>query len=162
VRADVFDESEFFRILERSGARVLLIGRRALIALGLPLLTADYDLWIHIDDIESLNRAVGPLDLVPNRSPTEARSVGRYVLENGEHVDVLVARSVPTRDGVRVSFEDVWSRREELIYDANVRLAIPSIDDLILTKRWSMRDKDVSDIRLLEQLKRAKGETDAT
>jgi hypothetical protein len=162
VHADAFDESDFFRILEGSGARVLLIGRRALIALGLPLLTADYDLWIHIDDIETLNHAVEPMDLVPNRSPTEARTVGRYVLENGEHVDVLVARSVSTRDGIRVSFEDVWSRREELIYEANVRLAIPSIDDLILTKRWSMRDKDVSDIRLLEQLKRARGEPDVT
>jgi hypothetical protein len=162
VRADAFDESEFFRILERSGARVLLIGRRALIALGLPLLTADYDLWIHIDDIETLNRAVESLELVPNRSPSEARAGGRYVLENGEHVDVLVARSVPTKDGVRVTFDDVWSRREELIYEPNVKLAIPAIDDLILTKRWSMRDKDVSDIRLLEQLKRAKGEPDVT
>jgi hypothetical protein len=36
-------------------------------------------------------------------------------------------------------------------------MAIPIIDDLILTKRWSMRDKDVADIRLLEGLKRAKG-----
>jgi hypothetical protein len=161
VRADAFDESEFFRILERSGARVLLIGRRALIALGLPLLTADYDLWVHIDDIEALNHAVEPLELVPNRSPAEARNVGSYVLENGEHIDVLVARAVSTKDAIRVSFDDVWGRREEMIYEPNVRLAIPSIDDLILTKRWSMRDKDVADIRLLEQLKRGKGGIDA-
>src|SRR6185295_7506902 len=110
-----------------------------------------------IDDIEALNRAVEPLDLVPNRPADEARHVGRYVLENGEHIDVLVERAVSTKDGVRVSFEDVWSRREVLIYEANVRLAIPSIDDLILTKRWAMRDKDVADIRLLERLKRSKG-----
>lgn len=42
--ADVFDEGEFFAALARSGARILLIGRRALIALGLPMVTADYDL----------------------------------------------------------------------------------------------------------------------
>jgi hypothetical protein len=30
----------------------------------------------------------------------------------------------------------------------------PAVDDLIVTKRWGMRDKDVIDIRLLEGLKR--------
>jgi hypothetical protein len=50
VHANEFEEADFFRALSRSGARVLLIGRRALIALGLPVLTADYDLWVHIDD----------------------------------------------------------------------------------------------------------------
>jgi hypothetical protein len=157
VQADDFDEDEFFRSLAQSGARVLLIGRRALIALGLPLLTADYDLWVHIDDIERLNVAVAALDFVPNRTPEAARKLGRYVLEDGEHVDVLVARGSSTRDGVRVTFDDVWSRREELFYEPTVRLAIPSIDDLILTKRWAMRDKDIADIRMLEELKRSKG-----
>jgi hypothetical protein len=45
-----FDEIEFFRALPGSGARALLIGRRALVVLGLPVLTADYDFWIHIDE----------------------------------------------------------------------------------------------------------------
>jgi hypothetical protein len=157
VHADDFDETDFFRALAGSGARVLLIGRRALIALGLPLLTADYDLWVHIDDIERLNHAVESLDFVPNRPPDAARKFGRYVLEDGEHVDVLVARSSSTRDGVRVTFEDVWSRRDELWYEPSIKLAIPSIDDLILTKRWAMRDKDVADIHMLEELKRSRG-----
>ena len=39
-----------------SGARVLLIGRQALIALGLPVLTADYDVWIAFEDIERAGR----------------------------------------------------------------------------------------------------------
>jgi hypothetical protein len=38
VQADVFDEADFFGAMARSGARVLLIGRRALIAHGLPVL----------------------------------------------------------------------------------------------------------------------------
>jgi hypothetical protein len=41
-----FDEIEFFRRIGESGARALLIGRRALVALGLPVLTADYDFSI--------------------------------------------------------------------------------------------------------------------
>ena len=46
-----FDPRDFFASIEQSGARALLIGRQALIALGLPLVTADYDFWIHVDDI---------------------------------------------------------------------------------------------------------------
>jgi hypothetical protein len=118
------------------------------------MVTADYDLWVHIDDIEKLNRAVSPFDLVPTVAPEEARRRGRYVLEDGEHVDVLVARSRSAPDGARLDFDDAWARREEVPCAGGVRLAIPAIDDLILTKRWAMRDKDVADIRLLEGLKR--------
>jgi hypothetical protein len=154
VEADPFDEGEFFTALSRSGARVLLIGRRALIALGLPVLTADYDLWVHIDDIALLNHAVEPFDLAPNMSAEAARQRGRYLLENGEHVDVLVARSRSGPDGVRLSFDDAWARREAIPYGTSAKICVPSLDDLILTKRWAMRDKDVSDLRLLAGLKR--------
>lgn len=158
VEAEVFDEGDFFAALASGGARVLLIGRRAMIALGLPVLTADYDLWVHIDDIERLNQAVVPLDLVPNFPPNIARQRGRYVLENGEHVDVLVARSRSSPDGVRLSFEDAWARRQELSRSAGTTLSVPALDDLILTKRWAMRDKDIADIHLIEGLKRLRGE----
>jgi hypothetical protein len=40
MEASHFDEAEFFGAI---AARAMLIGRRALIALGLPLLTRDYD-----------------------------------------------------------------------------------------------------------------------
>ena len=59
MRGSEFDEVVFFSAIEKSGARTLLIGRRALILLGIPVLTADYDLWVHIDDIESLNGICG-------------------------------------------------------------------------------------------------------
>lgn len=60
---------------------------------------------------------------MPTRSPEEAGRAGRYVLENDEHVDVLVARSVPI------------------------------VDDLILTKQIQPRPKDLEDIRLLNALR---------
>src|SRR6187402_2034178 len=90
-----FDEKEFFLAITASGARALLIGRRALIALGLPVLTRDYDFWLPSEDAEKFNAALDPFDLVPNRTVEQARAVGRYVLENDERVDVLIARSVP-------------------------------------------------------------------
>ena len=154
MQGSEFDETEFFRAIAASGARALLIGRRALVALGIPVLTADYDFWLHIDDIAPFNAAVELQGLFPTRTPDEARGRGRYVLENDERVDVLVARTVPTVDGVRVSFEDVWSRRRPLEVALGIAVAVPSLDDLILTKRFGGRPKDLEDIRLLEALRK--------
>ena len=148
-----FDEIEFFRAVERSGARALLIGRRALVVLGLPVLTADYDFWLHIDDIALLNGAAEPFGLLPTRSPEEARARGRYVLKNDEHVDVLVARAAPTVDGGSIVFEQIWARRLSVQLTAGVNIALPALDDLIATKRMAPRPKDLEDIRLLQTLR---------
>ena len=79
------------------------------------------------------------------------------MLENDEHIDVLVARARvdPRRCGP--SFEDAWQRRRPIAYDSSVGIYVPDIDDLILAKRWSLRGKDLDDIELLEKLKRAGG-----
>jgi hypothetical protein len=157
VEGDAVDEELLFAAIARCGARALLIGRRALVALGLPVLTADYDFWLHAEDIEAFNAALHPLGLAPSRSADEARSRGRYVLENGEHVDVLVAREVRTVTGHALRFDDVWGRREELAFDAKTRLVLPSLNDLIATKRFANRPKDLEDIRLLEVLRARRG-----
>ncbi len=153
VQASAFDERTFFQAIAGSGARALLIGRRALIALGLPVMTRDYDFWIHADDAALFNAALAPLELHPTRSPDAARQVGRYVLEGDEHVDVLVARAVGTIDGELVSFDDVWRRREQVVIDGDLPVAIPCIDDLVRTKKFAARPRDADDIRWLLRLK---------
>lgn len=152
MRPAEFDEIEFFRAIQRSGARALLIGRRALVLLGLPVLTADYDFWIAMEDIGRFNESVAPFGLVPTRSPEEARGTGRYALEDDEHVDVLVARSVPASRGGIVEFEGLWQRHRSIRVAADVEVHVPTIPDLILTKRIGSRPKDLEDIRLLEIL----------
>ncbi len=147
-----FDERVFFQGIAKSGARALLIGRRALVALGLPLLTADYDFWVHPDDVARFNAAVKPVGLVANHTPEEVRRRGRYVLENDEHVDVLATRSVSTVDGATVAFDDLWNRRQILHLDPETPVTIPALPDLILTKRFAARPKDIEDIRLLQTL----------
>src|SRR5215510_10705827 len=104
MRGTEFDEGELFRRIVMSGARALLIGRQALIALGIPVMTRNYDYWLHIDDIALFNECVVELGFAANRTPEEARAHGRYVLENEERIDVLVARAVPAIDGPRVAF----------------------------------------------------------
>lgn len=74
---------------------------------------------------------------------------GRYTLENDEHVDVVVARSVPTFDGRSVVFEELWERRRSITLLAGVDVQIPDIDGLILMKEIASRPKDLEDIRLL-------------
>jgi hypothetical protein len=158
MRGSDFDELTFFRAISTSGARALLIGRRALVVLGLPVLTADYDFWLHFDDAERFNESVSAFDLAPTHSPLEARQRGRYALENDEHIDVLIARSIPTVDGVTVAFDDVWTRRQATSLGTGVEVALPSLADLVLTKRFASRPKDLEDIRLLEILRKETGQ----
>jgi hypothetical protein len=152
VQPSRFDELAFFRDVYRSGMRALLIGRRALVLLGLPVLTADYDFWIAADDIALFNAVGERFDLRPTKTADEARHSGRYVLENDEHIDVLVARALSTAGGQALTFDALWGNRQSVALD-NVQVAIPSIDDLILTKQVSARPKDLEDIRLLRILK---------
>ncbi len=77
----------------------------------------------------------------------------RYVLENDEHIDVLVARSVPTVDGITVVFEALWATRRSLSIASDVSVDVPDIAGLILTKRIAARPRDLEDIRLLEILR---------
>ena len=158
MEPSAFDELAFFKAIQDSGARALLIGRRALVLLGLPVLTADYDFWIAIDDIALFNSACGAFGLLPSRTPEAARQSGRYVLENDEHVDVLVARSVPTAEGVTVAFESLWARKRSIDIAPGVAAYLPAIDDLILTKQVAARPKDLEDIRLLRLLKESEEE----
>ena len=153
MEGSLFQETKLFAAIAMSGARALLIGRRALVVLGLPVLTRDYDYWLHAEDIALFNKAVEDFGLFPNRSAEESRASGRYVLENDEKVDVLVARIVFTVDRVRVAFDEIWARRQTINIDGHAKVAIPSLNDLILTKRFSARPKDAEDIRMLEVLR---------
>ncbi len=150
MEAEEFDEQEFFRALAEAGVRYLLIGRRALVALGAPVLTSDYDLWIDFDDAETLNHVAARFDLSPTFSADDARFRGRYVLEGPEHVDVMIARAKTTVDGVELRFADAYARR---IASPPFAPNLPCIDDLILTKRWALRPKDLSDLEFLELLR---------
>jgi hypothetical protein len=49
----------------------------------------------------------------------------------------------------------VWSRRNHLPI-GGVEIAIPSIDDYILTKRFGARPRDADDIRWLERFRTSK------
>jgi hypothetical protein len=148
------EEEELFEAVANSGARALLIGRRALVALGLPVSTYDFDFWVHIDDILAFNKALEAHDHFANVTPEIARTRGRYTIENGEHIDVMVSRSRSTADGTSLEFDDAWTRRQRLPF-GKVHIAVPTIRDLITTKKWASRAKDIADIQMLEALEKS-------
>jgi hypothetical protein len=147
-----FDEPAFFGAIASSGSRALLIGRRALILLGLPVITADYDFWLHRDDIESLNQAISRFGLYPTRSPEQARKHGRYVLENDERIDVMVARACTSSSGEVIEFDAIWANRQAIQVAPGIDLFLPDLRDLMATKQLASRPKDAEDIRLLQAL----------
>ena len=150
--ADDFYDEDFFRALSASGARGLVIGRRALVALGAPVMTTDYDLWLHIDDIAKLNESFAKIDHHPSCTPEVARSRGRYVLENSQHIDVMVARARSGAAGLALSFDDAWAARQTIEIGPSLTAYLPSIPHLIITKRWASRPRDLVDIEWLTLL----------
>ena len=116
-------------------------------------MTADYDLWIHRDDVEALNAAFEAVSHFPSKEPEQARLSGRYVIENGERIDVMVARAASTPSGESLAFEDAWARRSLLEVFRGVFASLPCLDDLIVTKRWGSRPRDLADIEWLSLLK---------
>jgi hypothetical protein len=151
---DFREEADLFKAVANSGARALLIGRRALVALGLPVSTYDFDFWLHIDDIVLFNEALEAHQHFANVTPDVARTRGRYTIENGEHIDVMISRSRSTPDGVALDFDDAWKRRQHIRF-GDTHIAIPSVRDLITTKRWASRAKDIADIQMLEALEKS-------
>jgi hypothetical protein len=101
VEPSAFNEIEFFRSVQTSGARALLIGRRTLVLLGLPVLTSDYEIWIGTDDISRFNAACEPFDLVPTRSREEARQAGRSTTSSSPSASNHVRRTSRISDCCR-------------------------------------------------------------
>lgn len=121
--------------------------------LGLPVATHDTDFWLHTADIEMLNAALEKHDHFANRTPEEARKRGRYVIENGEHIDVLVTPEHATVHGTTLRFDDVWSRRVAFKV-GRATAQLPCIEDLIRTKEFALRAKDIADIQMLLALQK--------
>ena len=100
MRSGDFDEVAFFGAIHESGARALLIGRRALVLLGLPVLTADYDFWIAIDDIALFNAAAARSHLHPTglRAATRPRSSGWHTSAGRTRDGSARSERAPVRD----------------------------------------------------------------
>ena len=152
-------ELEFFDLIrkfERRNIRFLIIGRRALVLYGAPVLTADHDLWIHPDDkkkaLSLLSEELG-FEL---SHPPETRKLIVTGFSGLKKYDLFFQRSVRNLEHETIDFEDCY--RKSVVKDdpaENLRFRIPSIDDLIRLKKIRKPNaKDQQDIEYLLKAKR--------
>jgi len=151
-------EVSFFKLireLNRGKIRYLIIGRRAVILYGGPVLTADTDLWFHPEDKKRvLSLLLHKLGLEISHSLDTKKPI-LSAFSGLRKFDLFFQRSVRNVDHETIGFEDCYKNsilKEDSEEDLSFR--IPSIDDLIRLKK--IRPPNVKDGQDIEYLLKAK------
>src|SRR4030043_2094770 len=151
-------EINFFKLireLNRKKIRYLVIGRRAVILYGGPVLTADHDIWLHPEDKKkSFSLLSEKLDFELSHSPDTKRSIVAG-FSGTKKYDLFFQRSVKNIENETIEFE-VCYRNSTVKEDKTEKVGfrIPSIDDLIKLKK--VRKPNVKDQQDIEYLLKAK------
>jgi hypothetical protein len=133
----------------------MIIGRRAVILYGGPVLTADHNLWIHPSDKRKilfllLNEFEFELSYPPD---TKRPIVSGY--SGFKKFDLFFQKSIKNIEGEIIEFEECYKNsilKKDSTEDVSFR--IPSIDDLIRLKK--VRKPNVKDEQDIEYLLKAK------
>ena len=142
---------EFFQDLQQSELRYLLVGRQALVLLGAPLLSSDFDFYIspEPDDLKTLLGIARRRRLeVTVKDP--AKKPFFSLLADDLKLDFFRSR----RYGVGPSsftFDELFERRQ-VIPLGKVAVYLPSTEDLLKTKLARGSPKDREDIKYLQVL----------
>lgn len=151
---------DFLRDIHEAGVRYLLIGRQSIIAYGGPVQTMDYDIYVDNSDenIDLLLKIAKKFDLYPSLPQEEIKKNFKFRLENDVAVDVFCAKHFSIGKGKKLSFNDLYDKRNVAEGETGLQINLPSIDDLLALKKIASRPKDIEDIKYLEALKRIKKE----
>jgi hypothetical protein len=141
--------------LNRSKIRYLIIGRRAVILYGGPVLTADTDLWIHSEDKKRV------LSLLLNKlgfELSDAQDTRKPIVSGFSGMkkfDLFFQKSIRNIEGETIEFEDCYDH-SILKKDPKegIGFRVPSVDDLIRLKK--IRKPNVKDEQDIEYLLKAK------
>jgi hypothetical protein len=151
-------ELKFFdliRTFNHQKIRYLIIGRRAVILYGGPVLTADTDLWVHPEDKKRvLSLLLDKLGLEISHSPNTKKPIVSG-FSGLKKFDFFFQKSVRNIEGETIEFEDCYQNsiiRKDPTENVNFR--IPFIDDLIRLKK--IRKPNVKDEQDIEYLLKAK------
>lgn len=161
-----FDLIQFTRFLDRENISYLLIGRWAVILHGAPLMTADFDFWVHPENKKKLLRLLADHGYeVPPESSWKQPLLSIYA--GADKIDLFFVKKMTNLEGEQLVFEHCL-KRSDLKEDQRRRitLRIPSINDLIALKKMPRRSrseklKDSTDIRFLQAIKRGEHLSDA-
>lgn len=141
------------RMLNGGNVRLLIIGRRAVILYGAPLMTADYDLWIDPADRERALSILEDAGIELSR-PRDSQSPFITGFSGMRKFDLFFHRSISNTKGELIEFDSCHAR-SELIDDPDkqVSFRVPSIPDLIKMKQ--IRESNVKDEQDIEFLLKA-------
>jgi hypothetical protein len=147
---------DVIRAFNSHGIRHLLIGRRAVILYGGPVLTGDNDIWIHTADREKtltlLERDLG-FEL---SHPANTKRPIVTAFSGMKKFDLFFYKSTKNTEGEAIHFDECY-RNAVLIEDPaeDIHFRVPSIDDLVrLKKIRKPNGKDQQDIEFLLRAKR--------
>ena len=150
-------ELSFFDIVSdfnRMGIRHLIVGRRAVVLYGAPVLTADYDFWI-----ESKER-INVLDYFKKKGcdlsdPEDSMKPIIQVYAGPKKIDLFFHKGVRNLEGELIEFESCYENATvKKDPEQGIVFRLPSIDDLIKTKK--IRQENVKDLQDIEYLLKAK------
>ena len=146
---------DLIRKFNNWGIRYLIIGRRAVILYGGPVLTGDYDLWIDPADKErSLNLLENELDFELSHPPETKRPIVTG-FSGMKKYDLFFYKSVRNIENETIEFEKCYET-SSVFKDSTQRVSfrVPSIDNLIRLKK--IRPPNVKDEQDIEYLLKAK------
>ena len=151
-------EINFFRLIRefnRLEIRHLIIGRRAVILYGGPVLTADYDLWIHPEDKKKTLSFLSDRFAFDLSHSPDTKSPIVTAFSGMKKLDLFFHRSIKNIEDDTITFEECYSN-SILKKDPKEKISfrIPSIDDLIRLKK--IRRPNVKDEQDIEYLLKAK------
>ncbi|MBM4322945.1 MAG: hypothetical protein FJ115_05220 [Deltaproteobacteria bacterium] len=147
---------ELVRVLNRHKIRYLIIGRRAVILYGGPVLTADHDIWFHSEDKKkALSLLAEKLDFELSQLPdTKGPIVTGF--SGTKKYDLFFQRSVKNIENETIEFERCYGNsilKKDVKEKTSFR--VPSIDDLVRLKKIRKPNaKDQQDIEYLLKAKR--------
>jgi hypothetical protein len=154
-----FDFIRLLKLLEQQRIRYLLIGRWAVAQHGAPVVTADYDLWVHPNDRRNFLRLLETAfeAELPDPARWNRPLVTAYV--GPDKIDCFSPKKIVNDEGEELLFDRVYARAEVKKNAAEgLVIRVPHIDDLIALKKFSQKDplkqaRTLEDIRYLQMLK---------
>ncbi|MBI4601759.1 MAG: hypothetical protein HY721_07345 [Planctomycetes bacterium] len=146
------DPVDLLKELHRRRLPYLLVGRQALVLVGAPVMTADYDFFFspRREDLQALLVFAAKKELEPSAKNLHLRHFFS-LLSDTQKFDFFRAKAYTTVGGVTFTFEEIYARRQVFAVE-DFQINVPSLPDLILTKQIRNSPKDQEDIKYLQVL----------
>jgi hypothetical protein len=155
-----FDFIRFIKALNKEKVRYLLIGRWAVAYYGAPVVTADYDFWIHPGDRKKFLNLLSGLYEAELPAEEKQRQPFLTIYVGPDQIDCFFVRRMTNREGQELGFDQVYSRSKRIRDQrSGFSIRLPHIDDLIALKKFDPPDslkraRNLEDIRYLLTLKK--------